>query len=664
MSLSKKNGHNYWSRGGITALITNSFALITVVGALVVSQTVFAQAGLAVDDSDLQLATVREEQLGLATRAGVVLFTRDEGLKSVSRIATVPAEMQSFFVANEGDLVPHIPELYPYFGFTGSETLQFTERRTSLDGSNIFEFQQYIDGIPVAMYVDVWVNPKTLLVDRINGYAAIDRGFERTPEVPEETAIALVMQYIGRDRNYEQESSRLVTDTQVTYQSWGEDGALTAIWEVKLSMDNGRGLEPAESFLVSNKGEVISTTSTSNATSSVRACVRGMSPTSDWCGSAGGGSNPVVIESDGSCQVGDCSAYQPAYDIVEGVQVMWEDIVPGTICCSVGDNNSNNGSTVDLVLGYDLPAPTVAQYKVQQSPAYGVILVEPGYETSIGHIAHEMGHAVHRWGVGNAYFVNPSTSPPRLYREHMATKEFIADMSAIIFQNYRGPTAVPKFETSADWVTPAGWDISDPVTIDEFRDLGPESYYYENARIGGHAIYELATNPSIGPELAANLFYRGIANLGDKDGDAYITFSDVRVAMIEVAATVGTAQANAVRDAWDTVGVGDYNTAIPKDTAPTGAPSTPTSFLVFDDGCYSGLSYSYVSYGTVSGADFYRFWGSVDGGFTWNYGGISGSNPQRVWATGAAKWRVSACNEDGCSIASDEDEIITANLCF
>src|SRR5690606_7036306 len=138
------------------------------------------------------LRRTRDSQSDLAVSQGVEIRSNDEGMRSVSSIFGVPGSILNEVVASKDDMIAVIELLYPYFGFKGTEELEYKGQ-----AGNVYHFRELINDIPTQYTISVHVDPESYQILRIIGVAAIDRGFDSEPVMSEQEAIQAVMQYLS-----------------------------------------------------------------------------------------------------------------------------------------------------------------------------------------------------------------------------------------------------------------------------------------------------------------------------------------------------------------------------------------------------------------------------------------------------------------------------------
>lgn len=84
---------------------------------------------------------LRAAQARLAVESDIIIRVKDEGMHSSTMISRgVPLELRDKIIATENDLIDLLDELYLYYGFTGTETLEF-QRSYPVFGDMTYEFR-------------------------------------------------------------------------------------------------------------------------------------------------------------------------------------------------------------------------------------------------------------------------------------------------------------------------------------------------------------------------------------------------------------------------------------------------------------------------------------------------------------------------------------------
>lgn len=206
-----------------------------------------------VPEAVLQL---REHQARLAAEAGITIRVKDEGQRSSTMIIEgVPDALRDAIIANEYDLISLLDEVYPYYGFTGSESLEFTYSGQIFDDI-AYSFVEYIDGIQTPVLFDIFVNPQTRRINRFRGWLELDRDLERSPSITEQEAVNVAICVVQEYDQFRPDNFQLdgPHEVDVVYRHWGWDGALTPFWKVTLAPPAGNPTALREAFWIGPDG--------------------------------------------------------------------------------------------------------------------------------------------------------------------------------------------------------------------------------------------------------------------------------------------------------------------------------------------------------------------------------------------------------------------------
>lgn len=195
-------------------------------------------------DLPAELAAIRARQAELQATTGVELRMRDEGRRSISGIRGVPPEFRDLVVRRVEDLEQRIEDLYPYLGFSGTESLALGKSITPDGGMHRHYFHQRINGIGLTYYISVYVNASTGQVFDVTGNVQLDRGFASTHALDEAQALALVRQYAKNEAGIANLVENPRDEAVLLYREWGEDEVLEPWWAVHLYLTNTWLIDP------------------------------------------------------------------------------------------------------------------------------------------------------------------------------------------------------------------------------------------------------------------------------------------------------------------------------------------------------------------------------------------------------------------------------------
>jgi hypothetical protein len=191
-----------------------------------------------------ELAAIRARQAELQATTGVELRMRDEGLRSMTGIKGVPPEFRDLVVRQVEDLEQRIEDLYPYLGFSGSESLALQRSITPDSGQHHHYFHQRINGIGLTNDIVVSVLASTGRVVDVTGNVQLDRGFRSTHALDETQALALVRQYARNVAGFVDLVENPRDEAVLLYRTWGEGQALEPWWAVHLYLMNTWLVDP------------------------------------------------------------------------------------------------------------------------------------------------------------------------------------------------------------------------------------------------------------------------------------------------------------------------------------------------------------------------------------------------------------------------------------
>ena len=205
---------------------------------------------------------IREDQLRLARQDNAVLQITDSSARSMTRINQLPDILRNMTINNELDAESAVRNLYPYFGFTGTESLEL-ERETYTAFEEVYVFRQYIADLRTDYFISVYVSKEDWQIERILGNTIIDREYDRTPGLDEEVAISAAIRLArqkeedyGRGPIYRLDRNQIYTE--IEYRSWGENYQLEAVWAVYLPVRNPSNPDfTHERYRVNPSGEAV-----------------------------------------------------------------------------------------------------------------------------------------------------------------------------------------------------------------------------------------------------------------------------------------------------------------------------------------------------------------------------------------------------------------------
>jgi hypothetical protein len=472
----------------------------------------------------------------------------------------------------------------------------------------------------------------------VRGAAEIDRDFDESPRLSERQAVEAVIAY-ARDQG--RSLSRDNYSAQQYYDEWRDEG-LYLWWRIKLNGADWHYVAP-DGVVDESAGATI------RNQSSVKVCDgKANDQAYKHCPN-----NPTVINTSG-VYVSPFSydaKYQVPYDTVSKVEQMWEVTTSGANCCNVGPNNSANGGNIDINVGRTMSG---GSYRVDGNEA--TILLSDTAATDPQYTAHEMGHAGHALFSPATFFLVVTSQPNPTKREHDAIIEYVGGMNEIAYKNYN-PNSTPIFDDPGSWTT-IGEDYSSSIHYDGMDMTSDELIaQYDNAAVGGHAVYLLAQ--VVGEEEAFRALFRGVARLTDSNLNGALSWMEVRKAMLKYYEdnSIST-MIWAIKNAWYAVGVG--NDFVGQQNPPTdfdyGAPQPPdpvTATLVDDCDVYGNTLHNV--HASSTGATSYKLWKSTNNiNYSWFWD--TQSTTTQTWNSATVKVKASACNANGCSAMSSDDE--------
>lgn len=192
----------------------------------------------------LELAAIRVRQAALQATTGVQLRTSDVRQRSLTGIRGVPPEFRDLVVRHRADLEQRIGDLYPYLGFSGTESLRWRNSITPDAGHHRHNFQQFINGMGLVNHIMILVQVSTGQVVDVTGSVQLDRGFSSRHAVDAEQALALVRQYAAREAGVAEVDADPRDEAVLLYREWGEEQVLAPWWAVHLYLGNSWLIDP------------------------------------------------------------------------------------------------------------------------------------------------------------------------------------------------------------------------------------------------------------------------------------------------------------------------------------------------------------------------------------------------------------------------------------
>src|SRR5688572_6036871 len=202
-----------------------------------------------------EIHEIRAVQGRLAVESGIDIRVKDEGRRSSTMITGgVPIEMRDKIISTEHDLIDLLDELYPYYGFTGSETLEF-QRGYRVFSDMQYQFLEYIDGIETSVMFTVLVDIQTRKISWFRGWLELDRDLDPTPALSKREAIDIALCVVQESDQFRAEGYWLdgPHEAEVVYEGWGE--GLAPSWRVTLAPPEGSAGAWTESFAIGPNGE-------------------------------------------------------------------------------------------------------------------------------------------------------------------------------------------------------------------------------------------------------------------------------------------------------------------------------------------------------------------------------------------------------------------------
>ena len=183
---------------------------------------------------EVDLARIREQQDALSESTGVAITYRDFENRSTSTMAGVPLELRSMVIHEPEDLISLLPRIYPYYGFTGTESLRYEQTITSV--VNGYVFREYIRDIATPFLLSIWVDADSNLIQKLNGNLVLDRDYGVLPVQSPAEAVNLVLEAIRKrelswDQEYRMNGNHRV---EVVYRLLRDTQTLAPIWKVSV----------------------------------------------------------------------------------------------------------------------------------------------------------------------------------------------------------------------------------------------------------------------------------------------------------------------------------------------------------------------------------------------------------------------------------------------
>jgi hypothetical protein len=190
------------------------------------------------------LAAIRASQTRLASEQDVGINFLDTAKRSASSLDGVPAEFRDEPIESEHDLLSLFDRLYPYFGFTGTETLELQSAYQVMEDMQ-YLFREYIDGIPTNQLFTIKVGIESKRLSDFNYWLYMDRNLSRQPEMSEAEAVERALCFADKLAEEFQGGWAVDADgaheVSIVYETWGEEPVLIPVWHVSLvSADRNR----------------------------------------------------------------------------------------------------------------------------------------------------------------------------------------------------------------------------------------------------------------------------------------------------------------------------------------------------------------------------------------------------------------------------------------
>jgi hypothetical protein len=187
------------------------------------------------------LKKIRASQLSLSRTEEVQIKIYDEGLTSRSAIEAVPREFRQYEINDESDIIKLLPDLYRYYGFSGTESLGYDQRRRDTD-STFYTFQEKINGISTSNQLTVEVGNTNKKIRRFNGVVLLDRGFDKAHKLSDREAAEKLRIYFAQKGKCGSSSEGY--SASLIYRSWGVDGGIAPWWLIRNSIPEPCYVDP------------------------------------------------------------------------------------------------------------------------------------------------------------------------------------------------------------------------------------------------------------------------------------------------------------------------------------------------------------------------------------------------------------------------------------
>jgi len=631
----------------------------------------------SIDTYQSQRQAVKQEQASVAEAAGVSLMHVSKGTAYTTRMKGVPEELSSMVVYDEKSLAPLVKSLSPYYGFDGNQELRFVDKTTN-EIDTVYIVRQYIHGIETTADLHLRVDNKTARLIRVDGWLYGGVGIESRSRVSKTAAIELVVEQVEKPHVLMASRNGLTSAPQKLkvkgvyeavplYRPFGEEQQ-PAIWwgigvEVEPSEKQSDSEQLYEWFYVDPEGAVSPWVEGNSRAVGLTMVCNGAGTSVIFCHSGG----TTIINTAGQCLdnalCGSASSpYRLAHDTAADVGAMWNDLYPGHNL--IGANNQNYGGDLEIkingsALGSNSGVYTALRIGPNHIRRAGMI-IDGGTLKLDEVVAHEMGHGWHALKDFTSWATPTPSLTVKAQYEHNAVTEYIGDVNSIIFKNYNGPGSSPRFNQTPSFNTASGQNYAQQYNYSSL--LGAYSDY-QNARVGGHAFYELIQSSAVNFILASKLFFGAVDRMQDDDGNGFISFAEVRNSMMRYANQINTSNAvkSAIQDAWGDTGVGDASGISPDTgtaTGPSGGgtsvPGPVTNFsFAYTIPCSNGWTHFDINYTSVPGATYYEYWykGALDSNYKLRFSSNKNPAKAKVSAFGVDV-KMKACNGVGCSSLS------------
>lgn len=563
---------------------------------------------------------------------------------------------------DEADFKELIANVGPYLALTGSETFKF-RKKIDRNETYRFAFYQHINGVAiVASEINVDVDKDTLEVVSMSTPIVPTEGLDTTPKLSKAEAIDNVLSFPhAPERDMFSGNLSDIQAYLVLYRH--EGGGLRLAWIVRLNTPSGQPLMMYE--VDSNTGKVAPLGAVSSDTFfNPNTCdATGVQGPSVMCDpppkvfSAGG----CVLNPDplGKCQ--DPQFVVPHETATEMV-AMWDDLLGpdwGPIAHDGG---------VDIIVNSEvrpLNAPEIIArtvYSVGPTPWGGFISMvwithykDGGFPAEASVTAHEMGHVY--WGSRNVdSYAKGGWGTVREKRITNSLYEAVSDIASVTHHNWKktGPLGTTRFAKPHDWQPSAiSRDLSVPRVYPTNFSILDESGH-DNGRIVGHMFYRLVEdNNGVDFPTAAKTVFNAIPLLS-KEPYTPIPYQEFIDAM--VAAAPNNTVRNAIRNAWQAVGIGTGGTPPPPPPSTPAPPATVSGTLT--NACLENDRTIYNIFWSPSNTAFGYYLFYLHQGAWLNAGGTTLTSVD-IFTRIDTITKVSACNSRGCSALSQDGYAVT-----